>query len=144
MTAAVADEENRRKFLEGLNKLTRETCVEIAGCGCCGSPFLMELSLDEEGPEWRYVETSPNGKVEWSYCEGYEDRMSKPDRQSTLDYRKGGMTIMEELTARNMAAILAGYASDPELNLTTCDFDVLAVIAKRAAVATMDALEDQP
>lgn len=43
-------------FIEGLTKLTRETGIVIAGCGCCGSPF---LGTEEEGyiinKKWRYI-----------------------------------------------------------------------------------------
>ena len=62
-------EAQRRDFLEGLTKLTRETGVEIAGCGCCGSPFLMPLSEDESGPSWRYGEPI-NGVSEVAWMEG--------------------------------------------------------------------------
>ena len=35
--------ENEKRFLIGLEKLTRETGVTIGGCGCCGSPSLTPL-----------------------------------------------------------------------------------------------------
>lgn len=43
--------ENIKAFLIGLEKLTRETGVEIRGCGCCGSPFLInaKITSDESG-----------------------------------------------------------------------------------------------
>ena len=31
-----------RMFVEGLKKLTNKTGLAIAGCGCCGSPFLLK------------------------------------------------------------------------------------------------------
>lgn len=36
--------DNMRNFLDGLTKLTMETGIMIAGCGCCGSPYLSEAS----------------------------------------------------------------------------------------------------
>ncbi|WP_026949135.1 hypothetical protein [Alloalcanivorax xenomutans] len=35
--------ENERRFLAGLEKLTRDTGVAVDGCGCCGSPYLTEI-----------------------------------------------------------------------------------------------------
>jgi hypothetical protein len=35
------DEEKTKKFLAELSSLSRKYGIEIAGCGCCGSPFLM-------------------------------------------------------------------------------------------------------
>lgn len=72
----------------------------------------------------------------------YRDRMRKPANPSTLDYRNSGMTILEELTARNMAAILAGYSADPQINLPTLHMDALAKIARDGAVATVKLLEE--
>ena len=65
--------DNERKFLIGLEKLTRETGLVIAGCGCCNSPFLRELSVEELVEEAGYGVgindsiswLSPNYKTEW-------------------------------------------------------------------------------
>lgn len=36
---------NREKqFLEELGKLTKKYNIEIRGCGCCGSPYLEDLT----------------------------------------------------------------------------------------------------
>lgn len=43
-----------KKFLIGLEKLTRETGIVIGGCGCCGSPFLNTLTDIERGDEAGY------------------------------------------------------------------------------------------
>lgn len=32
------------KFLEELNTLTKKYGFEIGGCGCCGSPYLIDLN----------------------------------------------------------------------------------------------------
>ena len=37
-------DEQIKKFLVGLEKLTRETGVVVKGCGCCGSPWLQKLN----------------------------------------------------------------------------------------------------
>lgn len=39
----LVSEEQIRLFLEDLSKLTRKHGIKIGGCGCCGSPFLIEL-----------------------------------------------------------------------------------------------------
>jgi len=31
-----------QEFINGLNELTTRTGVKIEGCGCCGSPWLMD------------------------------------------------------------------------------------------------------
>lgn len=41
------ENENERKFLIGLEKLTRETGIAISGCGCCGSPFMSSVEKKE-------------------------------------------------------------------------------------------------
>ena len=40
--------EKEKMFLIGLEKLTRETGIQIGGCGCCGSPFLYEDNITSE------------------------------------------------------------------------------------------------
>ena len=39
---------NEKKFILGLEKLTRETGIAIHGCGCCGSPFLREVEVSKD------------------------------------------------------------------------------------------------
>ncbi len=57
-------DEKELKFMEGLAKLTRETGVQIAGCGCCGSPFLMEA--EEPGnPDAGYTVDDAGDHVRW-------------------------------------------------------------------------------
>ena len=53
--------ENERAFLIGLEKLTRETGIEIAGCGCCGSPFLLEADITDTRSGYGMLD----GQVEW-------------------------------------------------------------------------------
>ena len=35
---------NKSKFLRGYRKLCKETLVYVSGCGCCGSPFLVDTN----------------------------------------------------------------------------------------------------
>ena len=49
------------EFLREMSALTRKHGVEIAGCGCCGSPFLVDLG-DGVG---HYVVDEDNNNLEW-------------------------------------------------------------------------------
>lgn len=60
--------ENEKKFIIGLEKLSRETGIVIAGCGCCGSPYLSDLEGDE--PESGYG-CSGGADVSWLSPENY-------------------------------------------------------------------------
>jgi hypothetical protein len=54
-----------RKFLIGLEKLSRKTGVVIGGCGCCGSPWVSEIdeaALDEKAG---YAMTQDDGGINW-------------------------------------------------------------------------------
>ena len=53
--------ENERAFLIGLEKLTRETGIKIDGCGCCGSPYLLEADITDA----RSGYGMSDGQVEW-------------------------------------------------------------------------------
>ena len=58
-------EERIKKFVQGLFELAKETGIAVGGCGCCGSPYLIDLDEDfselEPGSYWndekRAVET---------------------------------------------------------------------------------------
>lgn len=68
----------KRDFLVGLTKLTRDTGICIGGCGCCGSPFLMEAEVtssesgytaDNHGEIVMWID--PSDEYEWkTYCNG--------------------------------------------------------------------------
>lgn len=61
--------ENERRFLVGLEKLSRETGVVIAGCGCCDSPFLADDQSFGESAGYALV----GGTVMWVAPEdGYD------------------------------------------------------------------------
>ena len=65
---------SERAFLIGLEKLSRETGIEIAGCGCCGSPFLVPLKPESMSPEAGYGDddrvlwVSPDDEYVWLKC----------------------------------------------------------------------------
>lgn len=54
--------EDKKKFLVGLEKLTRETGIKIYGCGCCGSPDIIEVKItsDKSGYGIGYA-----GEISW-------------------------------------------------------------------------------
>lgn len=55
--------EREQQFLDGLTELTKRTGVVIAGCGCCGSPFLVDdLPVTEDG---RYTISEYSYQVSW-------------------------------------------------------------------------------
>jgi hypothetical protein len=46
----MTDEQNKyRQFLLELRELTNKHGLAIGGCGCCGSPFLDEITPDDRG-----------------------------------------------------------------------------------------------
>jgi len=63
-----------RKFLIGLEKLSRETGVTIGGCGCCGSPYLATDMDDMSDMRAGYVGSS-GSEVNWlsPTSAGWED-----------------------------------------------------------------------
>ena len=77
--------ENERKFLVGLEKLSRETGVVIGGCGCCGSPYLREMGAESSQSGYGFGSTgevlwiSERASGEWdSYdWENYKDSIVK-------------------------------------------------------------------
>jgi hypothetical protein len=71
-------DENKIKFLQGLEKLTRETGVSIGGCGCCGSPFLSELEIKDLVFECGYAAEENGDKVCWiSQSDEYDWKYSR-------------------------------------------------------------------
>ena len=41
------DNKELESFLKELTKLTKKYHIAIGGCGCCGSPYLTKLELDD-------------------------------------------------------------------------------------------------
>lgn len=54
--------EKELRFMEELTALSKKHQLTIGGCGCCGSPWLEDLS-NQEG---RYIYNDRNGKLEWN------------------------------------------------------------------------------
>ena len=54
--------EKERAFLIGLEKLTRETGIKVRGCGCCGSPKMVEAEITDTRSGYG---TGYAGQVEW-------------------------------------------------------------------------------
>lgn len=54
------------KFLKGLFDLSIKYNIEIAGCGCCGSPFLMKIRK-YKGTPVRYKVLEDNDFLEIVY-----------------------------------------------------------------------------
>ncbi len=46
--------EAEKAFLQGLKDLTVKTGISIAGCGCCGSPYLVEINKEYLEDDARY------------------------------------------------------------------------------------------
>lgn len=59
--------DNEKRFLIGLEKLTRKTGIEIRGCGCCGSPSLEQCEHPSD-PRAGYA-TEHGDEVEWKVPE---------------------------------------------------------------------------
>ena len=41
-------DEKIQEFMRELENLSRRTGMAVHGCGCCSSPFLIEVSVDSE------------------------------------------------------------------------------------------------
>lgn len=76
---ALDPRERVRAFLDELTQLSRRYGLVVGGCGCCGSPNLMDLDNEEPGPYSVMVErkTPPVfSLLEWT------------KNEETLDYRR--------------------------------------------------------
>jgi len=69
-------------FLIGLEKLTRDTGIEIGGCGCCGSPYLDQAEITDKRSGYGYGYASevlwidPSDDYDW---ENYSGSIVKTD-----------------------------------------------------------------
>lgn len=72
-----------REFLIGLEKLTRDTGVRIAGCGCCGSPFLDRVENQES-----------RNNSEAGYGFGYAGELLWIDPEDTYIWKMCGNTVV--------------------------------------------------
>ena len=55
----------REKFMAELELLSRKYRIKIAGCGCCGSPYLMPLKKKEMHPDAGYAMDFCNENTGW-------------------------------------------------------------------------------
>lgn len=68
-------EDRKHAFLVCLEILTRKTGVKIVGCGCCGSPEIVEASGDELGDLDAGYGYGYSGEVVWvSHADAYHWR----------------------------------------------------------------------
>ena len=65
MRSEVIDPDKVAAFLADLTALTKKHGIEIAGCGCCGSPYLLET--DKHG---EYMINGPNDWTRLTYVNG--------------------------------------------------------------------------
>lgn len=56
------DSERRVEFLKKLGELTMEFSIEICGCGCCGSPYLVDHA---EKPKGGYLVNENDDNLRW-------------------------------------------------------------------------------
>ena len=62
------EKEKLQKFLKELSELSKKHGIFITGCGCCGSPTLIEFELDEIEDD-----DLQNGDLKWNnFIEEYE------------------------------------------------------------------------
>lgn len=52
--------EQQTAFLEGLRELSLRTRITVEGCGCCGSPYLYEMSNEVTDCHYTVDEDSSN------------------------------------------------------------------------------------
>ena len=66
--------EKEKEFLIGLTKLTRDTGIAIGGCGCCGSPFLVEANKPQDKKSGYGSDSASN--IKWLYpgCVYYDEK----------------------------------------------------------------------
>lgn len=73
-----------KKFLVGLEKLTRETGIAIGGTGDGGSPYLQDLIPHCLEPDYGYVSSVHGNDVEWLRLDACDRKVinSKTEQES--------------------------------------------------------------
>lgn len=65
--------EKVQAFLDDLTKLSREYRLQIGGCGCCGSPWIINIKGGKDA--YRYFVDYGLERLEWkSTAEGHSDK----------------------------------------------------------------------
>lgn len=75
-----AVEDNEREFIKELEQLSRKYGIAIAGCGCCGSPYLVDLN------------NNPNVKAGYSNT---DDGLKWVDPEDHYDWNKYSNEIIK-------------------------------------------------
>ena len=57
--------ENEKQFISELRALSIKHKLVISGCGCCGSPSIIPLEPESEGPNAGYVADNWCNYLEW-------------------------------------------------------------------------------
>ena len=58
--------DNIDTFLTELEQLTRKHKLKISACGCCESPWVLELPDNETGPKYAYRVNKYGESLTWS------------------------------------------------------------------------------
>ena len=75
-------------FLSELIVLTRKHGIKIDGCGCCGSPFLMELKEEEKAEPYRYFVQNYDHLLRWDSENPYVSKFAKSSNDESAFVRK--------------------------------------------------------
>jgi|GEM_PF-3019112 len=51
---AMKNREKEKIFLEKLEALTKKTGIAVACCGCCGSPYLLKVDINDPKAGYGY------------------------------------------------------------------------------------------
>jgi hypothetical protein len=64
--------EKEKAFLEELKELSRKHGLIIWGCGCCGSPSLCDMAIDEKDGKYYFNEPREefDGDLGWGKKDG--------------------------------------------------------------------------
>ncbi len=76
--------ENEKQFILALRELSLKHRVVVGGCGCCGSPWVVEQKEEHFSPEAGYaIEIPHDGDISWlspamSQWKDHHDKILKP------------------------------------------------------------------
>lgn len=61
-------------FMLGLEELTRRTGIAVGGCGCCGSPYLVDAEQHTEANSRYIYDADDSNEVEWAKADRVKQR----------------------------------------------------------------------
>ncbi len=76
--------DNEKQFILALRELSLKHRVVVGGCGCCGSPWVVEIKEEAAVPEAGYaIEIPSHGDISWlspsgTCWEEHHDKILKP------------------------------------------------------------------